>query len=209
LLVALLILLALATPEPAASVAARAGATCQRGCIVAPGIVYEVTRVDVIILARAVNCEVGSVLETEDAAGAVWALASNWVRRNMLGRVESFGAFVAAYSACTGRKWSSAGWARNRRITPRADANRRLTWSEIPRRSREYALAFLRNEIPNPLPGVVYVLTAGFQRHADPSWVGPYTAPTRGAGSYNLYWKDPATVEWGTETVRIVPATGG
>ncbi len=68
-------------------------------------------------------------------------------------------------------------------------------------------LSFWRGEIANPLPGAVYVLTAGFQRHANPSWIGPYEARTRGPRSHNLYWRDPLTEHWTAWTVRIAPAT--
>lgn len=186
-------------------IAARSGAACERGCIVAPGVVYELSRNDVTVMARAVNCEVASVLETEDAAGAVWALTSGFVRRRTLGWEGSFGSYVAGYSGCAGKKWSSEGWAYNERITPRADANWKLTWDEIPGRSRDYVFRFFHGEIQNPIPGAVWFLTDGWEEHADPSWIGPYTTQTHGPRSRNLYWKDRTTVWWTSQTVRLVP----
>ena len=195
-------------PEKTADEVARdAGVVCDRGCIVAPGIVYRITRDDLVIMARAANCEVRDAIGTDDAAAAMWALVSNFVRRKMVGRNETLAAFVSAYSACTGVKWSSAGWARNSRITPRADANRQLRWRDIPQRTRDYVLSFFRNEHANPMPGVVYVLTSGFEFHASNAWYGPYYANTRGPGSFNAYWRDPKTIGWTASTVRLVAPT--
>ena len=195
---------------PASWIATITGHECERGCIVGEtGWVYEVTRDDLVILARAANCEVKDAIGTADADAAMWALTSNFVRRKLVGRPETLARFVMGYSACTGIKWSSAGWERNDRITPRADANRQLRWRDIPQRVRDYVRAFLRNERPNRMPGVVYVLTAGFERHAHPLWIGPLYAETRGPGSFNAYWRDQSTAAWTDRTVRIAPATGG
>lgn len=191
--------------KTAEEVAREAGATCTRGCIVAPGFVYEVQREDVVIMARAANCEFSSVLDTEDADAAIWALTSNFARRRMLGRNETFAGFIMAYSGCTGAKWSSVGTHHNDRITPKADANRQLRWRDIAQPVRDYVRSFFRNEIPNRMPGVVFVLTHGWEKYADPSWDGPYYAGSRGPRSYNAYWADRSTRYWTTATVRIVP----
>lgn len=194
--------------KTAEEVARDAGATCERGCVVGPNdFVYEVQREDIVIMARAASCEFASVLSTEDADAAIWALTSNFARRRMLGRNETFAGFIMGYSGCTGTKWSSVGTRHSDRITPKADANRQLRWRDIPQRTRDYVRAFFRGEVPNRMPWTTFVLTNGWQKHADPSWIGPYVARTHGPRSWNLYWADRSTRFWTTATVRLVPPT--
>lgn len=187
--------------------AREAGMFCELGCIVAPGFTYEVTQDDLLWTARAAQCEVASVIGTQDAEAAMWALAQNFVRRHYVGIEESFGRFVQAYCACTGRKWSSEGWAYSPRITPKADANRRLGWSDIPQRTRTFVIDFLGGRIENHWPRYVFFLTKGWEESADASWIGPMYTTTHGPRSRNSYWMDQSTAEWTVDTVRIVSVT--
>ena len=193
----------------AVAVVHAAGFACERGCIVDAerGWAYEINRDDLVWTARAAHCEVESVIGTDDADAAMWALAQNLVRRHRIGLRETFAGFVLNYSGCTGRRWSSDGTRHSDRITTRADANRMLTWYELPQRTRDYVRRFLRGEIVNRWPGLVYVLTAGWERHADPSWVGPFYAATHGPRSRNAYWMDRSTVGWDPMTVQIVSSS--
>lgn len=207
------LLLLLAWPvlpvEPAEDVAARAGYECERGCIVgADGWVYENTREDQAWFARVVNCEVASVIGTDDASAAMWALVQGFYLGHLNGRDRSLASYVTSYSACTSKDWSSAGTRYSPRITPIADANRATRWRDLPQRVRDFARTVLQGHIGNRWPGYVYVLTHGWEREANHRWIGPLYAETRGPGTYNAYWKDRRTVRWTNWTVRIVGPLG-
>ena len=179
-------------------------AACERGCIVdSHGWVYEITRADLVWTARAAQCEIGSSLDTDDAAATMWALAQNFVRRHRLGIDQTWGGFVASYSACTSRMWATGGTRYSPRITPRADATRALRWGAIPRPTRDFVRAFFRGEYPNRWPGWVYVLTSGWEEAAGRRWLGPRYAVPAGRPR-NAYYLDPATRWWGPDTVRVV-----
>jgi hypothetical protein len=183
---------------------------CPYGCILADdGDVYVVERSDVVWFARTLTCEVGAYIPGDEAQAVAWALVQNRERYHRAGRDLTLASLVTSYSACTSRDWSSAGTRYHPRITPRADATRAMRWRDIPRRVRAFALGYLRGAYPNRWPGWVYVFTAGRERHADRSWVGPYyTRPPTGR-SRNAYWQDKSTAGWTWRSVRIVPGGSG
>jgi hypothetical protein len=192
-------------PPPAEVVAAKAGATCERGCIVgADGWVYEITRDDLVWTTRAAHCEIESVLDTDDAPATMWALTQNFYRGHLLGRTESFGSFVSGYSACTSKRWATGGQFYSPRITPIADVNRRTRWNDLPQKTRDFVRSFFRGEMPNRWPGWCYVWTHGWEHHAAPRLIGPFYAATHGPRSLNAYYMDPATKDWTPWTVRVV-----
>jgi hypothetical protein len=179
---------------------------CPRGCIVGPRVFYQITRDDLVWVSRAANCEIASHLDTDDAPATMWSLAQNFVRRKHVGRRESFGSFVSSYSGCTSARWATGGSRYSPRITPIADVNRKLRWSQIPRPVRDFVLSFFRGEMPNRWPGWCWVWTAGWESHADRRHIGPFYAVPRDTGrSLNAYYLDPATRDWMADTVRIVP----
>jgi hypothetical protein len=177
---------------------------CPRGCIVAPGFAYAITRSDVLWTARMAHCEVETVIGTDDAPATMWALAQNFVRRHNVGRRETFGAFVSSYSGCTSRRWATGGDKYSPRITPIADINRRLRWVDLPQTTRDFVRSFFHGEMPNRWPGWVYVWTHGWESHAGPRSIGPFYA-VETEHSLNAYYKDRATMGWRSDTVRIVP----
>jgi hypothetical protein len=177
---------------------------CPRGCIVAPGLTYAITRDNLVWTARMANCEIANVTDTDDAPATMWALVTNFVRRREAGRAESFGGFVQTYSGCTSKRWATGGDRYSPRITPIADVNRRLRWSQIPQRVRDFVRRFFRAEWPNRWPGWCWVWTRGWERMADPQHIGPYYAVEDAGQSLNAYYADPATVGWAADRIRIV-----
>ncbi len=181
---------------------------CQRGCIVGPGFVYELTRSDLVWTARMAHCEIETVLDSDDAPATMWSLVTNWTRRRLLGRHESFGSFVSSYSGCTSRRWATGGEFYSPRITPIADANRRTRWADLPQKTRDYVRSFFSGEIPNRWPGWCIVWTHGYESHAARGLIGPFLAVPDGDHSLNAYYADKSTGHWTAATVRIIPATG-
>lgn len=208
MLAALLALLALADLSLPAALAQTDA--CPFGCLLADdGDLYALDRADVVWLARATTCEVGSWVPGDEAQAVEWALIQNRERYRRAGRDLSLASLVTSYSACTSRDWSSAGTRYHPRITPRADATRAMRWRQIPRHVRAFVLDLLRGRYPNRWPGWVYVFTGGREDHADPSWDGPYYTPPHAGRSRNAYWRDPRTVDWTWRSVRIVPGGSG
>jgi hypothetical protein len=177
---------------------------CPRGCIVAPGFNYALSRDDLVWTARMASCEIANVLDTDEAPATMWSLVTNFTRRREAGRIESFGGFVSLYSGCTSRRWATGGDRYSPRITPIADVNRRTRWNDIRQDVRDFVHSFFRAEHPNRWPGFCWVWTAGWEKHADPRHVGPFYVVRDGGQSLNSYWKDPATVTWGADRIRIV-----
>lgn len=207
-ILAWLLVLLLSPFQSAEQWAALAGADCKRGCIVlADGEVYEVTRSDVVWLSRAMRCEIGSVLDTADAPATIWAVATNWHRRRLMGRVETLGGFASSYSGCTSAAWSEGGRFYSPRITPLATANRATHYNDLPRDVRDFVLSFFRGEVANEHPAWCWVWTKGYEAHANPRHIGPYYARADEGRSLNAYYSDPATVGYTPRTIRIVPAT--
>lgn len=201
------VFIALMVPSPE-TVAARDGKSCPYGCLVGgDGWTYEMQWHDVVSLAVALDCEVGAFLRYEEGPATAWALVQNHYRYHTIGKHPAFGKFVRSYSACASMEWSSLGTKYSPRITPRADLSMQKTWSTIRRGTREFVVAFLLGMHENRWPGYVYVLTSGWEEHADPSWVGPiYTEPHPGRCK-NAYYQDGETQWWSGYAVRIAPAT--
>ncbi len=197
----------LPSARPAALVAAESGASCDRGCLVGEdGWVYEVTRNDLLWFGRMAHCEIGSVVGTDDSEATLWAVATNFYRRHLVGRRESLGWFASHYSGCTSPLWATGGKFYSPRITPLADANRKTRWDQIPLRTRDLVLRFLSGDVPNRWPGWCYVWTHGWEDRADPRHAGPFYAVTDEARTLNAYYADPMTVDWTPWTVQIVSA---
>lgn len=194
--------------ESAEQIAARAGVSCDHGCLVAEdGWVYEVNRADLTWTARMANCEV-LYADSDEARATMWTLVQNFYRRHLAGIDETFASFVTSYSACTSKRWSSAGTIYSSRITPLADRNRRTRWRDIPQAKRDLVLSFFRGEIANRWPGYAIIWTAGYEHHAAHNLAGPYYIEPADCGhSRNAYYKHPDTADFLPWTVRVVPST--
>ena len=193
--------------ETAEEVAAQAGATCERGCIVGmeDHWVYPISRDDTIWTLRMAHCEFEVALGTDEAPATMWQLVTDFYRRHLAGRKETFAAFVSSYSACTSKAWSTGGTHYSPRVTPIADVNRHLTWYEIPVKTRDFIRSFFAGEIANLHPSFCYVWTRHWESRADRRWSGPfYVIPPDSERSLNSYWADPVTRDWTADTVRIV-----
>lgn len=200
--------LRLAAPTIAEQIAPEA---CPYGCVATAGqTTYALTRSDVVWLARAASCEVGDFIPRPEAQAAMWALLQNHQRQRAIRPALTLAGLVIGYSACCSPKWATGGpLAPHPRITPRADETRAMRWRDVPRRTRAFVLDLLRGRYPNRWPGYVYVLTAGYESHADPRWDGPMYIRKADNRTRNAYYRDPSTVGWTTATVRIVPGGSG
>jgi len=206
ILIAWMVLIGL-PPFSAEDAAESAGAECRLGCIVGEdGWVSELDRRDVEWLARAVECESGVYGDGEGSAVA-WALAQQlyqWHQRS--GGNPTLATVVQSYSSCCSQKWATGGSAYHERITARADYYRNLDWGDIPMRSRAFVVNWLKGDYRNEMPGVVWWLAHGFEKHAPRETIGPfYVEGPENRG--NVYFKIKPTVFWKTWTVRLVPAT--
>jgi hypothetical protein len=206
ILIAWMVLIGL-PPFSAEDAAESAGAECRLGCIVGEdGWVSELDRRDVEWLARAVECESGVYGDGEGSAVA-WALAQQlyqWHQRS--GGNPTLATVVQSYSSCCSQKWATGGSAYHERITARADYYRNLDWGDIPMRSRGFVLGWLAGDYRNEMPGVVWWLAHGFEKHAPRETIGPfYVEGPEHRG--NVYFKIQPTVFYKSWTVRLVPAT--
>jgi len=192
-------------PPPAAVVAERAGATCERGCIVgADGWVYEVKPRDQVWLARALEVEVGDFLGTQEGDVTAWLFVQGFYLRHLLGDHGTLAGYVMGYSPATRIKWSAPDDDWDPREVERPRHEWKIRWVVIPEHVRVFTDSFLRGDVANQMPGVVYCFTHGWEHRADDSWIGPsYAAPHRGR-SYNAYYRDRRTEDWTPWTVRVV-----
>ncbi len=195
--------------DPAEDVAAEQGARCEQGCIVgADGWVYEVTKRDTVWLARALEIEVGDFLRDQEGAVTAWLFVQGFYLRHLLGDRGTLAGYVMGYSPATRNRWSAPGDDWDPRTADRPRHEWKIRWVAIPERVRRFTDSFLRGDVENSMPGVVYCFTHGWEHRAEDYWIGPfYAAPHRGR-SFNAYWKDPATLYWTPWQVRIVAATG-
>jgi hypothetical protein len=188
------------------------GMTCPYGCIVASdGWAYQMERNDLTWMAKLAMVESGPRFVREEASATVWAVIQNFVRvnrhRNEVDRLR-FGTFVQNYSAALSKRWSSQGTRHHARITPRADRYRPLTWLDLPKRWRQFAVEVVCARVSNRSPGYVHVLARGFEERAAPDLIGPWYATTEDVHpGGNAYYAVPESRGWGPDEVRIVPAT--
>jgi len=189
------------------------GHICPWGCISgADGSVYEITRNDITWIAKVSKAESGPRFVRAESSATIWAIVQNFYRVN--GRRHrddklSLATFIQNYSAACSAAWATGGAkAPHPRITPRADRYRAMSWDEIPRRWRRFAVSFICGEVPNDSPGRVHVLARGFEDSAARTLFGPWyaTTETQHPGGNAYYWTKE-TLGWERDEVRIVPAT--
>lgn len=188
----------------------RVSGKCVLGCVeIDNREPYVVTRDDVLWLTKVVYRESGPRFRREEASATMWTLVQGWTRDRMRRgwRGYSLARYVQRYSAACSEKWATGGTHYNPRITPRADRCRSMRWDEIPRVWFSLSNDFFHGRVLNKWPGAVHILARGFERFSDRTLIGPeYATDVEDHPGGNAYYRTLDTMEWGTESVRVVPA---